>query len=120
MKRGAGADATIVEKSEEQSNGQAKNEARKKNGLAGDTIEFEGIELRKNVSGKVADDDGFPWADDQVGEKHDPAGEIADERRKNLRGVGRFAGGVGKATNPLAVDVADGNKKDAKIGRAHV
>lgn len=113
LKRGTGADATIVEESEEQSNGQAKNQARKKNGLAGDAIEFEGIEPRKNVGGKLADDDGFPWTDDEVGEKHDPAGEIADERRKDLRGVGRFAGGVGKATNPLAVDVSDGKKKDA-------
>jgi len=35
-----------------------------------------------------------------------------------LRGVGRFAGSVGKATNPLAVDVANGKKKDATEAEA--
>jgi len=118
LKRGAGADATIVEESEEQSDGQAENEARKKNRLPGYAIEFEGIELRKNVGGKLSNDDGFPWTDDEVGEKHDPAGEIADERRKDLRGVGCLTGRVGEATNPLAVDVADGKKKDATEAEA--
>ena len=104
MKRGAGADATIVEESEEQSDGQAENEARKKNRLPGYAIEFEGIELRKNVGGKLSNDDGFPWTDDEVGEKHDPAGEIADERRKDLRGVGCLTGRVGEATKlPLKI-----------------
>ena len=113
MKCGAGANAAIVEESEEKSDHKAEDETGKKNGLAGDAIEFEGIELRKNVGRELSHNDSFPGADDEVGEKHDPAGEIADERGKDLCGVGRFAGGVGNATYPLAVDVADGKKEDA-------
>ena len=36
---------------------------------------------------------------------------------KYLRGVGGFAGGVGKALDPLAVDVADGQKNDSADGK---
>ena len=113
MKCGAGADAAIVEKGKEQSDCEAEKQAGKKNGLASNAIELKGIELGKNVGGKFSNDHGLPRTNDEVGEKHDPSSEITDERREDLRGVGGFAGGVGEAANPLAVDVADGKKKDA-------
>ena len=113
---GAEADAAVVDSGEKQSERDAENEAREKNGLASDAIELEGIERGKNVGGDFSEGDGFPRADDEVGEKHHPAGEVADDGRKNLRGVGGFAGGVGKTLDPLAVDVADGKKNDSADG----
>ena len=114
---GAEADAAVVDGGEKQSESDAEEEAGEKDGLAGDAIEHETIERRKNVGGDFSDGDGFPRADDEVGEEHHPAGEVADDGRKNLRGVGGFAGGVGKALDPLAVDVADGKKNDAANGK---
>lgn len=108
--------AAIVDGTEKQSERDAQNEPREKNGLAGDAVKLEGIERRKNVGGNFPESDGFPGADDEVGEKHHPAGEIADDGRKNLGGVGGFAGGVRKALDPLAVYIADGEQNHAADG----
>src|SRR5690242_20768916 len=89
-------DAAIIDGTEKQSERDAQNEPREKNGLAGDAVKLEGIERRKNVGSNFPESDGFPRADDEVGEKHHPAGEIADDGRKNLGGVAALAGAAGK------------------------
>ena len=81
---GAEADAAIVDSGEKQGERDTQDEAREENGLAGDAIEFEGIERGKNVGGDFSEGDGFPRADDEVGEKHHPAGEVADDGREIL------------------------------------
>jgi hypothetical protein len=113
---GAEADAAVVDGGEEQGKSDAENQTRKEDGLASDAIQRERIERGENVGSDFSEGDGFPWADDEVGEKHHPAGEIADDGRENLGGVGGFASGVGKALDPLAVDVADRKKNDAADG----
>lgn len=105
--------AAIIDGTEKQSERDAQNEPREKNGLAGDAVNLEGIERRKNVGGNFPESDGFPRANDEVGEKHHPAGEIADDGRKNLGGVGGFAGSVGEALDPLAVNIANGEQNHA-------
>ena len=117
MKIGAEADAAIVDGGKEEGERDAEEEAREKDGLTGDMVKHETVERRENIGGDFADGDGFPGANDEVGEEHHPASEVADEGRENLGGVGGFAGGVGKALDPLAVDVADGKKNDAADGK---
>ena len=118
LEDGAETDAAVVDCGEKQSESDAEEEAGEKDGLAGDAIEDETIQRRKNVGSDFADGDGFPGADDEVSEKHHPAGEIADDGRKDLRGVGSFAGGIGETLDPLAVNVANGEKDDAANGEA--
>jgi len=113
---GAEADATVVDSGEEQSKRNTQNQTRQEDRLATYAIQLVGIERGKNVGGDFSEGHGFPWADYEVGEEHHPPGEIADDGRKNLRGVGGFAGGVGKALYPLAVNVADRKKNDSADG----
>jgi len=118
LKSGGDANAAIVEKSKKEGERNAQEEAGQKNRLASDVVEFEGIERGKKISGELADGDGFPRANDEVGEKHDPTGEIANERRKNQSGIGGFAGSVGKTLDPFPISVADGEKNQATEGES--
>src|SRR5580704_10079679 len=114
---GAEADAAVVDGGEKQSKRHAQDESRKENGLTSDAVQLERVKKRKNVGGDFSEGDGFPRTNDEVCEKHHPAGEVADDRRENLRRVGGFAGGVGNALDPLAIDVADGKQNDSANGK---
>jgi len=113
----AEADTAVVDGGEKQSERDTEDETREENGLAVYAIELERIERGENVGGNFTEGDGFPGTDDEVSEKHHPAGEVADDRRKNLSGVGGFAGGVGKALDPLAVHIADGEQNNSADGK---
>src|SRR5271167_844002 len=115
---GAKADATVVDGRQEQRERDTQDEPREKDRLARDAIKLEGIEPWENVGGDFSEGDSLPRADDEVSKKHHPAGEVADNGRENLGGVGGFAGGVRKALDPLAVDIADGKQNDSADGKA--
>jgi len=115
---GAEADAAVVDGGEKQRESRAQDEAREENRLARDAIQLERIKRRENVAGDFSEGDGFPRAHDEVGEKHHPTSEVAYDGRENLRGVGGFAGSVGKALDPLAVDVANRKQNDAADGKS--
>lgn len=118
LKVGTETDAAVVDGGEEEGERDAEEETREKNRLASDAVEHETIERRKNVGGDFADGDGFPGTDDEVGEEHHPASEIADEGRENLGGVGGFTRSVWEPLDPLAIDVADGKQNDAANGKS--
>ena len=110
LKCGAEADAAIVERGEQRGESYADDEVREIDGVSGDAVEFDGIEWRKNVGGDATDGNGFPGADDEVGEGHDPSGGEADAAGEGGGGVGDFAGGVGHGGDQLAVDPSDGEQ----------
>src|SRR5712672_957273 len=118
LKGGAQADAAVIEDGEEGGHGNAEEKAGQENRLAGNAIQGERIERRKDIGSDFSDGYCFPWADDEVGEEHYPAGEKTNNGRKNLRGVGGFAGGVGEPLDPLAVDVTDREKEESAEGEA--
>ncbi len=109
----ARADAPVVEPREKRGDRQAQQQTGEKYGLPGDTIKFPGIQLRKNVRRQFTDRDSLPRTNDEIGEQHDPAGQIAHEWRKNLRGVGRFSGRIRQSRHPLSIDVTHRQKEHA-------
>lgn len=117
LENGARTDAAIVEEGDDQRERDAQREAHEKDGLTGDAVEFERIQAREKIGCEFADGNSFPRADDEVGEQHDPAGEKADKRRKNLGGVGGFAGSVGETLDPFAIDVTNRKKNQATEGK---
>ncbi len=89
------------------------DEMRQIHGTAGDAVEFDRIEAGNDVAGDAADGDGFPGADDEVGEHHHPSGGEADGTREDSGGVGDFSRGVGHGDHQLAVDPSDGKQERA-------
>ena len=86
--------------------------------MTGDAIELERVERWKNISRYFSDCHGFPRANNEISEEHHPASEIADDGRKNLRGVGGFSGGVGKPLDPLSIDIPNRNQNDSANGKS--
>src|SRR5271167_1776085 len=95
LKSGAGADAAIIQVGKKDRQQKTEKESRQENGLTRDAVEFDGVELRKNIGGEFADSNGLPRANDEVGKEHHPAGDIANKWRKDFGGVGGFAGSIG-------------------------
>src|SRR5215471_14538581 len=111
LKGGAWANTTIVQHGENGGESQSDGEVREKHGPRGDAVEFDGVEARENVGGNTADGDGFPRADDEIGESHHPTGGEADGARKHRGGVSDFAGGIGHGNDEFAVGPADGQQE---------
>ena len=94
------ADAAIVEQGEKPGESQSDDHVRQINGPARDAVEFHRIEPGKNVASNLPHGHRFPRTDDEVGQHHHPSGGKADRSRKNFRGVGDLAGGVGHGRRP--------------------
>ncbi len=81
--------------------------------MSSNGIKLERIEGGKNVSCDFSESHSFPGANDKIRKQHHPSREVAYGGRKNLRGIGGFAGGVRKALYPLAVNIAHGQQEDS-------
>src|SRR5467141_819872 len=106
LKTGAPADAPVVQHRKKNRESDAQHQTRQEDGLSRHSIQFERIERWKDVRRKLADGHRFPRAHDEIRKQHHPPGEITDDRRKNLSGVGGLTGSVGKPLHPLAINIA--------------
>ena len=82
LKRGAEADAAIVQHGEQRRERESYEQVRKVNRASGHAIELQRIQLGKDVTCNASHRHGFPRADDEIGEHHHPAGGEADGRVK--------------------------------------
>src|SRR5258708_4618484 len=118
LKSRAEADAAIVQRGEQRGESKADDEVRKKDWASGNAVDLERIERWEDVTGDAAYGDGFPRADDEVGEHHHPSGGEADGARKNGRSVGDLARGVWHGGHQPTVDPADREQQRAADGEA--
>src|SRR5438045_701894 len=78
LEGGAEANAAVIQQGEQRGESESEEQVRQVDGLAGNAVQGERIEPGKDECGDAAEGDGFPGADDEVGEKHHPSSRVAD------------------------------------------
>jgi hypothetical protein len=118
FERGAGVNSPIIQPRQEKCERYANQQSRQEHGIARDPVQLPVVELGKKKRKKLADSHSFPGTHDEIRQQHDPAGDVADDWREDLRSVGGFARCIGQALDPLAVNVTDRQQQNAANGEA--